>query len=144
MQDKPLNAVLFFHIERMMKAVKEHTLKEFREHKFPVTKDQWVILKRVADEDGSNQKEIANSTFKDPAALTRILDILTKKGFVRRQASSEDRRTFEIFLTVDGKRLVNKMTPVVQQIREKALQGVSVKEEGMMRNILIKMYQNFD
>ena len=127
-EDEALQNVFFFLIERMMKSVKEYTLAQFREHQFPVTKDQWVILKRISEIDGSTQKEIAESTFKDPAALTRILDLLEKKGLVRRHNSELDRRTFSISMTVEGRRLVNKMIPVVQEIRAKALKSVSQKE----------------
>lgn len=142
MQDIKLDEVLFFHVEKMMRAVKEHTVKEFKTHKFPVTKDQWVILKRIADEDGSNQKEIAESTFKDPASLTRILDLLEKKGLVKRESSLNDRRTFIIRLTVDGKRLVDKMIPVVQEIRKRALKGISKSEEEIAKKVMGKIYNN--
>lgn len=143
MKDIKLDEVLFFHIEKMMKRVKEYTLQEFKAHQFPVTKDQWVILKRIADDEGSNQKEIAESTFKDPAALTRILDLLEKKKLVKRQNSPSDRRTFMISLTVEGKRLVNKMIPVVQEIRKKAMQGINKEEEEMTKTIMQKITNNF-
>lgn len=144
MQDIKLDEVLFFHIEKMMRSVKDHTLKVFREHQFPVTKDQWVILKRVSDEEASTQKDIADSTFKDPAALTRILDLLEQKKLVKRQSSPSDRRTFEISLTVEGRRLVNKMIPVVQEIRSKAMKGISKQEEEKVKEVMLKMQQNFE
>ncbi len=143
MKDIALEEVFFFHIDRMMKAVKEYTLQQFKENNFPVTKDQWVILKRIAEVNGSSQKAIADSTFKDPAALTRILDILVKKSLVKRSPSAEDRRTFEINLTVDGSRLVNRMIPIVQEIRKKALSGVSLEEEEEVKRVMKKMYENF-
>lgn len=142
MNDVDLDQVFFFHVERMMKAVNEHTLAVFKENKFPVTKDQWVILKKVSEGKEKTQKEIADSTFKDPAALTRILDLLEKKGFVQRKASADDRRSFEIQLTVDGSRLVNRMLPFIQEIRAKALENVSEEEEAGAREVLEKIYGN--
>lgn len=143
MKDIALEEVFFFHIDRMMKAVKEYTLQEFKSNNFPVTKDQWVILKSIYEKNGSSQKAIADSTFKDPAALTRILDILEKKGLVKRGPSAIDRRTFEVSLTVDGGRLVNKMIPIVQGIRSKALKGVSSEEEKLVKVVMKKMHENF-
>ena len=142
MRDIELEKVFFYQMEKMMKVVNDYTLTVFKENNFPVTKDQWVILKKVSESAGSTQKHIADSTFKDPAALTRILDLLVKKGFVQRQSSMEDRRAFEIGLTVDGSRLVNRMTPIVQEIRAKALAGISEEEERAVGNILEKMRQN--
>jgi len=143
MKDINLNDVFFFQIERMMRAVKDYTLSEFKKHKFQVTKDQWVILKRISEVDGNNQKEIADSTFKDPAALTRILDLLEKKGLVKRETDSSDRRTFTVHLTVEGSRLVARMTPIVQNIRSKALKGISKNEEHQMKEVMKKIVSNF-
>ncbi len=142
--DEKLNDVFFFLIDRMMKRVKEYTLSNFKENEFNVTKVQWVILKRIAEKNGSTQREIAETTFKDPAALTRILDILEKKQLVKRMASEGDRRSFEVHLTVSGSRLVNRMIPVVQDIRSKALQNVSVEELDMVKTVMKKMYNNFE
>ncbi len=141
-QDIELNKVVFFPIERMMRKVKEVTVKEFKENNFPVTKDQWIILKRISEINGSTQKEIANTTFKDPAALTRIIDLLEKKGLVKRYMNAEDRRTHSIHLSVDGSRLVNKMTPIVQQIRAKTLKGIDAKDLQLMTKTINKMYKN--
>jgi len=143
-KDKPLENVFFYHVERMMRKVKTYTLDEFKANQFPVTKDQWVILKRISEINGSTQKEIANSTFKDPAALTRILDLLEKKGLINRQSSSEDRRVFEIHLTVEGNRLVNRMIPVVQEIRSKALAGLGDEEKALVQNVMNKICFNLD
>ena len=144
MKDIELEKAFFYQIDKLMKAVNDYTLAVFKENKFPVTKDQWVILKKVSESMGSTQKQIADSTFKDPAALTRILDLLVQMGFVQRKSSMEDRRAFEIILTVDGSRLVNRMTPIVQEIRTKALAGISEEEEQVARNVLEKMRHNFN
>lgn len=143
MSDIPLQDVIFFPIEQMMRSVKDYTLAEFKINKFPVTKDQWIILKRISEINGSTQREIAETTFKDPAALTRILDLLEAKNLVRRSESIEDRRTFSVELTVDGNRLVSKMTPIVQAIRAKAIKGVSIQEQKQLRVIMKKMSSNF-
>jgi len=143
MKDKALDEIVFYHIEKMMRTVKEYTVAQFKANGFPVTKDQWVILKRIAEINGSTQKEIAETTFKDPAALTRILDLLEKKNLVRRQSNAADRRTFEVHLTVEGSRLVTKMTPVVQEIRSKAMKNISKAEEANLKATLLKMNDNF-
>lgn len=142
MSDTPLHDVIFFPIEKMMRKVKDYTMAEFKKNNFPVTKDQWIILKRVSEINGSTQREIAETTFKDPAALTRILDLLEKKGLVKRMNSDEDRRSFIVELTVDGSRLVQKMTPVVQSIRKKAIRGISTTDQEKLKQLMEKMTEN--
>lgn len=103
-----------------------------------------MVLERVAQIDGSNQKDIARDTFKDPAALTRMLDILVEKGFAQRKATENDRKTFDIFLTVEGSKLVNKIEPVLQAMAVSIEKGISKYErkgifptlEQLEKNIL--------
>ena len=140
-EDDP-EEVIFSLIEHMMKKVRENILAQFKKHQFPVTRDQWIIIKQLSEMNGTTQKELAAYTLKDPAALTRILDLLEKKGLVQRRSNHKDRRTFKIYLTVEGSRLVNKMTPVVQEIKKMALNGISKKDIAVMENSLKKMHSN--
>lgn len=70
---------IVYELEKTLHEINSQTLALFREKKFPVSKEQWLILKRISEEEGSSQKDIAKDTFKDPAALTRMLDLLAKK-----------------------------------------------------------------
>lgn len=141
-EDLELSQVVFFQAERMMRRAKELTKVAFKEHNFKVTLDQWLVLKKTSEFDGISQIEIANSTFKDPAAVTRILDILVRKKLVTRTARPEDRRTHEILLTEAGIDLVRRMTPVVQGLRAKALKGFSAEEIEQLRSSLSRAYDN--
>jgi len=141
-EDLELSQVVFFQAERMMRKAKELTKIAFKEHNFRVTLDQWLVLKKTSEFDGISQIEIANATFKDPAAVTRILDLLVRKKLVTRTPRPDDRRTHEILLTEAGLDLVRRMTPVVQGLRAKALNGFSAEEVEQLRAGLAKAYQN--
>ena len=78
--DKKLEEVVYFLAERMMRRAKEYSKKQFKKEKIDLTIDQWVVLKRISEDVGISQVEIATTTYKDPAAVTRILDILVKKS----------------------------------------------------------------
>lgn len=142
MSDILLHEVAFFPIEKAMRKLKEYTVSKFKEHDFPVTKDQWIVLKKISEEQNQTQRKIAEETFKEPAALTRILDILEKKGLVKRTASAIDRRTFEINLSVDGQRLVAKMIPVVQDIRKQALKGINKTQIEEIKRLMNAIHDN--
>lgn len=133
---------LAFELEKTLHLMKRKIQDLFRENKFPITKDQWMVLERVAQIEGSNQKDIAKDTFKDPAALTRMLDILVEKGFVQRKASEKDRRTFDIYLTVEGGRLVNKIEPVLQAMAVFIEKGISKDERNGILTTLEQLERN--
>ncbi|MEO1712504.1 MAG: MarR family transcriptional regulator [Bacteroidota bacterium] len=142
--DKPLESVLFFAIDRMVRRSKEWTIQIFKEHQFPVTVDQWILLKRIGEDNGLSQRSLAETTFKDPAAVTRIIDILEKKALVQRHRHPEDRRTHQILLTESGLELVKQMTPVVQDIRKKALGDLPAQDLETTRRVVHRMYKNMN
>ena len=142
-KDKKLDEVVYFLAERMMRRAREYSKQQFKKENVDLTIDQWVILKRVSEEIGISQIEIASSTYKDPAAVTRILDILVKKGFVKRMSKPDDRRAFEIHLTKEGALLVNKVIPLAQETRERGLEGLNDRELKILKKALKKIHDNF-
>lgn len=144
MEDAKLGEVVFFLMERVMRRAKEITKEQFKAHGFDVTVDQWVILKRINEGNGISQVEIAQSTFKDPAAVTRMLDILCRKELVERKAKPEDRRAFMISLSPKGNELVERMTPVVQALRAKSLEDFSEDETTVLKKLVNKIYYNLE
>jgi MarR family transcriptional regulator, organic hydroperoxide resistance regulator len=139
-----LDEVIYFLSERMMRRAREYSKLVFAEQGFDISIDQWVILKRISEEEGISQVDLANATYKDPASVTRILDILGNKGWAERQADENSRRAYKIFLTTDGRNLVEKMLPIVQSIREKGIENLTAKEIETTKKVLRKMYSNLD
>lgn len=137
-----LDDVIYFLAERMQRQAKNHTRQIFKEQGYDLTIDQWLVLKKVSEEPGIVQKEIANTTFKDPAAVTRILDIMVRKNLVERHPNPTDRRVFEIHLSKQGKKMIDTLMPVVYDIRAKGLQGLSQAELRSLKSGLKKMYNN--
>jgi DNA-binding MarR family transcriptional regulator len=140
--DQDLHEVLYYRIERLMRVVKAHTRQMFREHGFKVTLDQWLTLKRISEVPGGlTQMELSHTIFKDPAAITRIIDLLEKRGLVQRQPVENDRRAYLLTLTSEGLSLVKRMTPHVQLLREKGIHHLDEHEVEMLKNLLDKMYR---
>ena len=133
------NKNIIFEIERTLRNINSQTLALFRERKFPVSKEQWSVLERISKEEGSNQKDIAKDTFKDPAALTRMLDLLAEKGFVQREASKNDRRTFDVHLTVEGSRLVNRMSLTLDNFHSTIEKPLTISDKNSLITILLKL-----
>jgi DNA-binding MarR family transcriptional regulator len=130
---------ILFELEKTLQQIKGKQSDIFRENNFPVSKDQWLILERISEKEGSNQKDIAKDTLKDPAALTRMLDLLAEKGLVQRKASRSDRRTFDLYLTVEGSRLVNKVSPLTEKFNQSVSKSLSREDKKILLQILANM-----
>jgi DNA-binding MarR family transcriptional regulator len=102
-----------------------------------------VVLKRIGEHEGLNQREVAKRTYKDPASVARILDILEKQNLIERKAVAGDRRTHALHLTADGEKMIAKITPIAKKIRAKGLTNISAEEHDQFRKTLDKIFDNF-
>lgn len=67
-----------------------------------LTVPQYLLLQALKPGIGVKPSELARAVILSQATITNILDRLEKNGLVRRQPSSTDRRSVEIWLTDAG------------------------------------------
>jgi DNA-binding MarR family transcriptional regulator len=106
--------------------------------------DQWLILKNLSENELLRQTELAQLVFKDQPTLTRIMDILCKKGYVERIPHPQDRRSFHLNLTETGKQKVSQLKPQVATIREKAWENLDSSDFEEFKRILNTIYSNLE
>ena len=144
MKDLALEDVYIYLLERTIREIKRDFNRRLKAT-YPgltITSDQWVILKRISELEALNQREVAAVTGKDPASITRTLDLLVKKNWVERQDVPGDRRAYQVVLTTEGKELVQKLIPLAQDTREAGLTNVSAEEFESLKTVLNKIYSN--
>jgi len=133
-----------FLLDRTARKVKQYAQQQFKTGDFDVTVDQWLVLKNLSENDRMSQTELANLVFKDHPTLTRIIDLLCKKGYVERVPHPQDRRSFQLHLTGEGVSKVNSLRPKILEIREKAWENLSDQDFEEFKRILNTIYQNLD
>jgi DNA-binding MarR family transcriptional regulator len=142
MKDENLDSVLYFLMERVMRRAKIVSRQRFQQLGVSITIDQWVVLKCIAEKEQLTQKAIANLTFKEPAAVTRILDILSKQNYVERLPVVGDRRKYHLQLTDEGKVLYDSLIPHITDIRARGIEGLNQRDIDTMKESLRTMYEN--
>lgn len=140
--DKPLSEVYFFWMDRAMKAQRKAKNRFFKKLGLDLTSDQWIILKRLSEVENQTQKELADAVTKDPASITRTLDILEKNNWIERRHA--DRRSFKVHLTKQGSDLVNRVLPEAVLYRQKGVEGISDNEMKVFKKVLDTIYTNFN
>ncbi|OOG76766.1 MarR family winged helix-turn-helix transcriptional regulator [Algoriphagus sp. A40] len=133
-----------FLLDRTARKVKQYAQHQFKTGEFDVTVDQWLVLKNLSENELLSQTELANLVFKDNPTLTRIIDLLCKKGYVERIAHPQDRRSFQLHLTESGLDKVSELRPKILEIREKAWENLTAKDFEEFKRILDTIYQNLD
>ena len=144
MKDLVLEDVYVYLLERTIREIKRDFNRRLKAT-YPdlsITSDQWVILKRISEREALNQREVAAVTGKDPASITRTLDLLAKKAWVERQEIANDRRAYQVVLTDEGKDLVERLTPLAKETREAGLNGIAAEEFDQFKLTLNKIFAN--
>lgn len=129
-------------LDRTARRVKGYAQQRFAFGNFEITVDQWLILKNLDNDRYLKQKELAEITGKDNPTLTRIIDLLCKKGLTERVMHKDDRRSFTVHLTHEGKAKLEELAPQVDDIRMKAWENLTEDDYEQLKTILNKIYQN--
>ena len=123
-------------------ALSRRLQKNLREAGLEITSEQWSVLYALWEEEGLTQQELAQRTFREKTAITRLIDNLERMELVIRVADKADRRTNLIYLTKVGRRLRERcMTPANQTLQE-ALDGVDAEHVRIAKETLKKVYEN--
>jgi DNA-binding MarR family transcriptional regulator len=130
------------YIDRAYKVVRQDLINRFNQHKIDLTPEQWVLLSMLETE-VKNQTDLANGSFRDKHTVSRILDLLTKKGYVRRENDPDDGRRFLIHITARGKEVMEEARPHVYASREKGWQGLTDDEYQELSKLLDKVFFNY-
>lgn len=133
-----------FLLDRTAKRVKQYAQRKFKLEEFDITVDQWLIMKNLSENELLSQTELAQMVFKDQPTLTRIIDILTKKGYVERIPHPLDRRSFHLVLTQEGISKVQELKPKIASIREKAWENLGETDFEEFKRILNTIYNNLE
>ena len=131
-----------FILERTAKRMKQACAQALRKAKVDMTVDQWVILQELDKEDGLNQNELAERSFKHAPTVTRIVDTLTEKGLLERQPDPNDRRRYNIRLTSTGQLEIKRILPIIKDFREQCWEGMSEEDLKKMMNLLNQIFDN--
>ncbi|GAA4451575.1 MarR family winged helix-turn-helix transcriptional regulator [Novipirellula rosea] len=89
-----------------------------------------------------SMNELASLMIRDPTTVKRQLDRLVQQKFVQRSESSEDARIVMVGLTRRGEQKLQTVLPLLDDLRETTLKGISKSELEVTRNVLRKMQAN--
>jgi MarR family transcriptional regulator, transcriptional regulator for hemolysin len=137
-----LEDILFYTLDKSIKTYRQFAQRNMAAEGFELTIDQWLVLKAIVDNPGWSQQEVAEAAFKDFASVTRIIELLVKKGYLTRAIHSGDRRRFLLTPTEKARRDLRAMRPVTEQNRKTALQGLNKEKVAELQQYLTRIIVN--
>ena len=129
-------------IGRTMKIIDERIEELLSENGVDLSKMQFVILKNIEENDGVCQNKLAFFSKRSKSTLTRMINTLVKKGYIIKNASKEDKRKNNIYLTETGKEIITKATPHFRSMTETIEKNLNKEEIEITKKILKKIQIN--
>jgi MarR family transcriptional regulator, transcriptional regulator for hemolysin len=126
---RPRFAPLVAHVAREWRRAVDARLQVYG-----LTEATWLPLLRIARaESPMRQNELAASLSLDGSSVVRLLDALEKSGLIERCEDQADRRAKSLMLTPRGRRTVDQVERVSQDIRDVVLGDVL--DEDLARSL---------
>ncbi|MGI9532830.1 MarR family winged helix-turn-helix transcriptional regulator [Lutimonas sp.] len=103
---------------------------------FDISKEQFIVLKYLKEEDGRKQNDLAFITNRSKTALSRLIHTMEKKDLVYREVSETDMRINHIFLTEFGKKTWDHAHPFFLSIIDDLQAGIPENDLEIVQNTL--------
>ncbi len=137
-----IDSVLFYYIEKAIKTYRQFAQKELKNAGLSITVDQWLTLNCLNENPQITQKELAEAVFKDTASITRIIELLVKAKYVKRNINKEDRRKSNLIITELGLETITAASSVVENYRNQALKGIGIAKEEHVKKVMKTIIKN--
>lgn len=121
----------------------EHRVEEIMiENGIELNRMQFIVLRYISDFDGLCQNDLAFFANRNKSTLTRMMNGLINKGFIKRTISKTDKRRKCISLTVQGREMVNKAIPHFKNLVQIMEEGISKEEKEITIKVLKQIQSN--
>ena len=102
---------------------------------------QFVALKLLGHEEPLTPVELARALHYDPGALTRLLDKLEQRGYLKRVPDPVDRRALRLELTAQGKSLRKRLIGYCDAVAERTFACTTSREREQMHGVLARVLE---
>lgn len=131
-------------IRSIREGMAQCTRKQLAGRGFDVNYSQSLALWTLATQGPITAVALARAINLDPGAVTRLLDHLEQKGYVRRQPHEGDRRALRISLTDAGHALWSDFQGCIDRSSAIALQSLSPQEREQLLSLLKRVSTNLE
>lgn len=111
---------------------------------FGINFSQYRVLRTLAQREFVSPTEISRCCGHDAGALTRMLDRLQEKGYLRRVPRTDDRRAVDVTLTEAGRAVWREIQACGSALSSDALSDLSDTEQQQLFEMLKKVRVTLD
>lgn len=131
-----------YWVNRLSALARRELKRQFRSAGHDVSPEEWAILLLLWRKDAQYPGEMSARTVRDPTTMTRLIDTMVRKGFVKRRADSKDRRRSMICLQAKGRALEPVLIALANPMIERSLKGIAGGDIATTLQVLQQMEKN--
>lgn len=103
----------------------------------------YSVLYYIQKQEGNCcQQSICNQLAIDKTAMVKILDSLTKAGFIERKTNPKDRREHVVVLSAKGKKQTKEIEKAFKNLDRELFNGISEKDKRVFLEVLSRSTEN--
>jgi DNA-binding MarR family transcriptional regulator len=100
------------------------------------------VLDSLSQVEAMTMSEIAGQLNIRPPTASKMIARMAAQGLVERRGKDDDARLVEVFITVTGKALLEKLAKISRKVEKESLGGFDDKDERRLRRLLKKVAKN--
>jgi DNA-binding MarR family transcriptional regulator len=100
------------------------------------------VLYRLAIDEGITQAQLAGTLGVDASTVTKTLARLERDGLVERRADSSDARALRVYLTAQGRGLVEPVIDIWTRAERRLVRNMSEAERLLLHRLLAEVLAN--
>jgi DNA-binding MarR family transcriptional regulator len=104
--------------------------------------EQQLLMALLLEKEGLSQNEIAYKLGKDKASIARMIASLENKGYIHKVSSAQDRRSVNVFVTDEGRKLEAAINEVTIQLNDIIATGLSREDYSTLKTLLTRVQNN--
>ncbi|MBV6273124.1 MarR family transcriptional regulator [Alcaligenaceae bacterium CGII-47] len=103
---------------------------------------RWRTLSILVENNGLFITDLANETFIERTALSRLLDSMEHEGLLERVPRPNDRRNIEVHITDKGREAFEIMLPIRRAVFQRAVAGMDQEELRQLLKSIRRLVDN--
>lgn len=106
-----------------------------------ITRANYVTMHLIYEQPGITQTALAVLNDKDRNVITKLIDKLEEKGYVRREKNSQDRRSYSLYITDEGEKIIHDYWPIFIQDEQDRLNKLAPEEQRQFVDMLERLME---
>jgi len=96
----------------------------------------FAVLNVLGAREGAIQQELSSDMAIDPSAMVKLINELEDTGLAERRRRPGDRRAWEVTITPDGRRALERARRAVMQVEDEVLGGLTAADRRQLLTLL--------